>query len=271
MSHLQRVICLAITGAARSAPQLALETLLNIPPLELQIQAEARITAHRFQKLINRNVYSWRKDHSSILKDPVEYEPFLGAPADRCHPKYIFSRSFKVEIQEESTDYGNNGSGDPLTVKWFTDASVNKSGSGYGIYNANTGVSLCGYLGKFTEITQAELAAILNCCVEIANDRSSEPIQIFTDSLGALKLLSRPKIESNLVMDCVQILESIARTREITIKWTPAHSSSEGNGIADALAKKGATEIALGPEPFIFSNEKRCRATCEKWLQEKKC
>lgn len=67
-------------------------------------------------------------------------------------------------------------------------------------------------------------------------------------------------------MDCVQILETIARTREITIKWTP----SQGNVIADALAKKGASEIAFGPEPFIFSNEKRCRTTCEKWLQLKK-
>lgn len=148
MGHLQRVICLAITGAARTAPQLALETLLNIPPLELQIQAEARITAHRFQKIINKNVYPWRKDHSSILEDLFHYEPFLEAPVDRCHPNYIFSRSFKVEIPEESRDFDRNGNDDPLTVKWFTDASVNKSGSGYGIYNASTGVSLYGYLGR---------------------------------------------------------------------------------------------------------------------------
>lgn len=264
------MICLAITGAAKTAPQLALETLLNIPPLELHIQAEARITAHSFQKIINRNVYPWRKDHSSILQDLVEYEPSLNAPVDRCHPCYVFSRTFKVEIHDSSSENNVYEEGNPLTIRWFTDASVNNQGSGYGIYNANNGAEYYGYLGKQAEITQAELAAILNCGLEIANDINSTPIQIFSDSLGALKLLNKPKIESKLVMDCVQILEIIARRREVTLIWTPAHSTSIGNEIADTLAKKGVTELASGPEPFLPSTERKCRAICEKWLQEKK-
>jgi hypothetical protein len=43
LNKLQRMACLGITAAMRTAPIAAMEVLLGLPPLHLQVEAEARI------------------------------------------------------------------------------------------------------------------------------------------------------------------------------------------------------------------------------------
>jgi hypothetical protein len=43
LSKLQRMTCLGITGAMRTAPTAAMEDLLGLRPLHLQVEAEANI------------------------------------------------------------------------------------------------------------------------------------------------------------------------------------------------------------------------------------
>jgi hypothetical protein len=43
LSKLQRMACLGITGAMRSAPTAAMEVLLGFPPLHLQVEVEAKV------------------------------------------------------------------------------------------------------------------------------------------------------------------------------------------------------------------------------------
>jgi hypothetical protein len=47
LSKLQRIPCLGITGAMRTAPTAAMEVLPGLPPLHLQVEAEARIGNYR--------------------------------------------------------------------------------------------------------------------------------------------------------------------------------------------------------------------------------
>lgn len=158
----------------------------------------------------------------------------------------------------------------PFTVKWYTDASVKEQGSGYGVYNENTQREYYGYLGIHTDISQAELAAIIICCNEILKEATStNPTLIHSDSLHTLKTLKNYKYESKLAIECNKMLTEIAQLREVSIIWVPAHSNIEGNVRADALAKMGASQIASGPEPFLPINEKRCRNACNRWLQER--
>lgn len=112
LNHLQRTICLAITGAARTAPQLALEVLLHFPKLELYIQAEARVTALRLQSQIKRRC-SWRQDHSSILEEAYGNCQALRAPVDHQLPVYKFNRSYRVEFPVPSTWEGTYDMADP--------------------------------------------------------------------------------------------------------------------------------------------------------------
>lgn len=100
----------------------------------------------------------------------------------------------------------------PFTVKWYTDASVKEHGSGYGVYNENTQREYYGYLGIHTDISQAELAAIIICCNEILKEATStNPIWIHSDSLHALKTLKNYKYEFKLAIECNKMLTEIAQ------------------------------------------------------------
>jgi hypothetical protein len=47
LRKLQKMACLGITGAIRTAPAAAIEVLLEPPPLHLQMEAEARVGIYR--------------------------------------------------------------------------------------------------------------------------------------------------------------------------------------------------------------------------------
>jgi hypothetical protein len=49
LSKLQRVACLGITGAIKTVPTAAMEVLLGLPPLHLQVEADAMIGGYRLR------------------------------------------------------------------------------------------------------------------------------------------------------------------------------------------------------------------------------
>lgn len=116
-------------------------------------------------------------------------------------------------------------------------------------------------------MTQAELTAIIKCVFEIANNGAGHtPIRIYSDSLTAVKAIAAYKIESSLVLECIRMLTELARGREVTLIWVPAHSNIEGNIRADALAKLGTKLHGPVQQPLI--TERLCRSTCNKWTKE---
>jgi hypothetical protein len=46
---LQRMACLGITGAMKTAPTAVIEVLIGLPPLHLQLEAEARASIYRLR------------------------------------------------------------------------------------------------------------------------------------------------------------------------------------------------------------------------------
>jgi len=51
LCKIQRLACLGITRAMWTTPLRALEALICLPPLEIIVQGEARMTAHRLRSL----------------------------------------------------------------------------------------------------------------------------------------------------------------------------------------------------------------------------
>jgi hypothetical protein len=49
LSKLQRIVCLGITGTMRIAPTAAMEVLLGLPPLHLQVEADAKARNYRLR------------------------------------------------------------------------------------------------------------------------------------------------------------------------------------------------------------------------------
>lgn len=163
---------------------------------------------------------------------------------------------------------GTITTGNPHIDRWFTNTSANKNGFGFGLFNPNTGTSHCGPLGVDIEETQAALAAIFICCMEIKATNGNLPIIIYTDSLGAIKTLGAYKIESKLVNDCVEMLSETALHRHITIAWTPSIIDEESTVRVRSLAKEGATMKLYGPAPFFPITDRKYRQVCKKWTDD---
>jgi hypothetical protein len=94
-------------------------------------------------------------------------------------------------------------------------------------------------------------------------------IFIFSDSEAARKALSSFLIKSKLAWNCSQLLLELAEQNEVKLIWVPEQSGVEGNEKADQLAKLGADEPLLGPEPFSGITKKTARRAIDLRAQSK--
>jgi len=197
LDKIQRMACLAITGAIKSTTIAAMEILLNLTPLNLVILVEVRMalyTLHILKETANPKaeaglLYIWKNVSDQILD----------MQADHTIPVYYYSKIFNVIID---WDYWRNK--DPLlpedSLTWFTDGSRANSGTWSGIFGLRPNRSFSFPLGKFATVFQTEVYAILQCaCKNIRRAYKNKWILIFSDSLVALKALSSPKVTSGLV------------------------------------------------------------------------
>lgn len=267
LNHIQRVACLTITGASNTTPQLALEALLNLPSLGNFIEGTARVSAYRNRKLVNPNDLRCR-GHASILASMSIDEPEILAVNDGIKSTFVFDRGFHAVIpnREQAPSIVR----DLMTTHdiWFTDASIKRTTSGYGIYNHNTGSSEQGGLGPGLSTKMAELTAIQICCVKIAKrDQTNTPLTICTDSQAAIGALMLPKIVSKVVLETVQLLNLLALGRRVTLLWTPARSGIQGNETADELARRGANSAQTRPHLVNLRGDDGHRVRIDEWLQ----
>jgi hypothetical protein len=73
--------CLGITGAIRTAPTAAIEVLLGLPPLHLQLEAEARAGIYRLHCNEQWKPKSKGFGHTYMTQD-LEKEPILQMGTD---------------------------------------------------------------------------------------------------------------------------------------------------------------------------------------------
>jgi len=90
-------------------------------------------------------------------------------------------------------------------------------------------------------------------------------INIFVDSLGALKALMSASPCVGLVRECWYLLNNIAGTNEVTLYWIPAHSGFSGNERVDELAGTATTMAFYGPQPVISVSECFVASAIHSW------
>jgi hypothetical protein len=73
-------------------------------------------------------------------------------------------------------------------------------------------------------------------------------VVVFSDSMAALMALRQNKIRSSLVANTIYKLNNLARSNSVILQWVRAHVGTEGNEMADTLAKNGT--IMVGPSRF---------------------
>ena len=96
LAKLQRLALIGITSAMRAAPTAALEALLNIEPLHIYIEAEARSSALRMK--LSKSLIVNNSNHSRIWQKMIDQSPELDMPCDSIIPKYRFEKSFSINL-----------------------------------------------------------------------------------------------------------------------------------------------------------------------------
>lgn len=265
LSHLQRVACLAITGAMNTTPQNAMEALLNLPKLEKYIEAEAKNTAYRLRGSIT-DLQTHTARHVCILQDLYKQNAILEANNDYIQTVHIFNRAFKIHTPTKEAWMNGKARVNYRTHTYFTDGSVSKQNSGYGVLYAPTHSVIKVHCGKLTTITQVELAAIHACCIDAISKKLKGGISIYSDSLAAISALKKYEINSALALKCIKMLEQLAASNKVDIIWIPAHSGIYGNETADKIARFAANESIFSVEPHIMADNQQARATNDNWL-----
>lgn len=268
LSHLQRVACLAITGAMNTTPQAALEALLNLPKLDIFIKAEAKNTAYRLRDCIT-NLQSITATHTKVIKELYDIKPTLQAPNDFIQTQYVFERNFEICIPEKVDWLTGREKIDYCSHAYFADGATSKHNTGYGALYARLHTVIKGHCGGDATIMQTEIAAIHACCIDAMERRLQGQICIYSDSINAITTLGNYEINSKLALECVRMLEQLAMTMKVKLLWIPSHSGFYGNETADRIAKYAAREYTLHAEPQIAMARSNARKTTDVWLANK--
>ena len=104
-------------------------------------------------------------------------------------------------------------------------------------------------LPQKSTVFQAEILAIREAARFLNEELEYKNVRLFVDSQAALMALGSPVVSSPLVMETIRELNKAAANKHITLKWVEAHVGTEGNEIADELAKfgtKGGTMCNIG-------------------------
>jgi hypothetical protein len=122
LSKLQRLACLGVTGAMRTAPTAAIEVFLGLPPLHLKIEAEALAGIYRLSCNEQWRLKSLWCGHMNKAQDMMR-EPILQMGTDKITPRYAFHKPFTVRLPDRSDwDRGTVPIGKRGLI-WYTDGS----------------------------------------------------------------------------------------------------------------------------------------------------
>lgn len=235
LKRLQRMALMLISGAVRSTPTAALEALLNIVPLDMEIE---KLAIKACARLIKTGM--WREEggcknlHKSIK--PITTELMDYGDTDECHKEWNESRKFNTIINDRKNwKYGlyvdNNND------CWYTDGSVRAGRAAIGIANLANNYFYNLRLSNHCTIMQAEVMGI-NTCAKICIEKSyiSKHIIILSDSQAAIKSLHNAFITKKSTKECIENLNKLGARNRVTVAWVPGHSNIEGNDKADELA-----------------------------------
>ena len=255
----------AITGAVGSAPTAALGYLTGVDPLHLRITSEAAYALIRLREGWGRSG-AWASAYARL---PSSLRSRLGqvGVADWTPTRYLFDKRYRISLPTR-LDWQEGKVDLPSGEVWYTDGSKGNGGSGSGVYQRRQGRGSFASLGKDATVFQAEIMAIILCAHRVLESPGRGSVVICSDSKSSLQALQGFTTKSKLVLECHEILCRIGLERSITLTWIPAHRGYHGNEIADRLAKLGAGQKPVGPEPVIGISISVVRTEIRKWLRQ---
>lgn len=126
-----------------------------------------------------------------------------------------------------------------LRPAWLSARSEANDCFGAGIYGPKTNYEKNIPLGGQATVFQAELFAISKCAELLIDRKIRHRICICLDSRAAIDAFAKTTTESSVVWDCMQALDKLGETIEVTLVRVPGLQGIPDNERADELAKLG--------------------------------
>ena len=269
-----------MTGAIKSTPIPAMETLTRLQPLESRRDAKILTLSAKYKRLTDHPMHSrmaqptkHRLKRGSFLhlarrlerQDPDLMEQTnVPIPTHSAVPSW--KRKCFPEIRQSIPGIGpkdqqSENARRALTLshineaypaeEWthaYTDGSAENAtrngGGGVLIYKKDgTTFSQSMATGKFSTNYKAEAEALKVAADHIvqAKDNTHKKVVIFSDALSVLQALNNPKCTE--LNDLSSSLKTLRQSTEKTVlQWIPSHCNIKGNEEADRLAKEGSRQ-----------------------------
>lgn len=254
LAQVQRLAGLMTSGAFKTTPTAALEMILGLTPLDLEAKKRALEQCYRLKSFGLWRTIPTTKGHTRII-DLIEGRlSMIMANNDLVKKQKIFDKKYRVHIGlRDNWELMNDNKSTVCYTDGSRKESTGLSGAGIYIVTPLKTEEITINLGKFASVFQAETMAILECAHRTKQiiGQETDKVLIYSDSQAALKALEKPVITSALVRQCKTALNKLAAGRKVTLAWVPGHQGTRGNEKADELAREGADETFIGPEPCL--------------------
>jgi ribonuclease HI len=279
LRKVQRLACLMMTAGRKSAPQAALEVMMGLKPIDLElkelaIKASLRLTrTGQWGANATNQAKGPLRTHTDIINGWRREIPQLGLPGDGMRGLWMPEKEFQTAIGDRV--HAEQDERDSMAeVKCFTDGSKLEKG------DAGAGMRWEGpngpgeeriHLGKNATVFQAEITAltVAASCMK-QSGLKGVTIDIFTDSQAAIRTLNREWTATKTTRECKQRLNELARENLVTVRWIPGHVGVEGNEAADRVAKEAASMKVEGPLPLLPLPETFRRQLVEEHVEKER-
>lgn len=251
LQRVQRLCCLGISGAIRTTSTRAIETILHIHPIEVQVKYEAALAMMRLRATGEWICKDHVTKHQTIL-DRLPGNTITETDCDRV-PARPFITNCGTQIPDRES-WLNGTFLDGLSgIHFYTDGSKMDGKTGLGFYNCDLSVGKSFRLPDHNTVFQAEVTAITECLKYINIEGISGDIKILTDSQAAILAISAETVRSATILRCKEEINNFSTGGSLDLIWVPGHTDIEGNEMADELAREGSSlsEVNIcNPKPF---------------------
>ena len=254
LKKVQRLALLNIAQVLRSTSTRSLEVIYHIPPPELWVQFRSLITTLRIKSQIDRtwNDIGFPIGHLRYNIELLERMDMNNLKIDKIPKEFSWENNFDIDIPSK-IDYTEIQEENLIYV--YTDGSRRRIdqnetmhvGSGVYIKQFNKPTIKRSFnLGIHATSFQAEITAIL--CSTFLMNTKNKTIIIRSDCISAILALASTDIESHIVKKCKERINLLGLKNKLTLQWIKAHDKptedqTDGNKIADELARAGCTNL----------------------------
>jgi len=192
--------------------------------------------------------YQTNKHHLSFCgratvlfqKINIEYKQILPIPILCKHS--VTSNNIGASLSKYRKDAFNNSqwqsmfrdlvSGYPLHTKVFCDGSVQRDGTGFGVWSE--GFTLSAKLSNYASILTAEMFAIYSAISFVQHKAGS--FLILTNSLSSIEAIKHSQNATSSLATKINTILLNTPENKIVVEWVPSHMAIHGNEEADRLA-----------------------------------